>query len=101
MTERGDGGSIVNILSYSGMNGLGSSLAYAASKGALDTLTKGLAHTLAPPLRESVARRRVLNQPLSDAACASSLRSSCAGGLGGGSPVSASQRAMMFSMVSP
>jgi NAD(P)-dependent dehydrogenase (short-subunit alcohol dehydrogenase family) len=44
-------GSIVNISSYSSMSGLGSSLAYAASKGALNTLTKGLAHTLAPEIR--------------------------------------------------
>lgn len=44
-------GAIVNVSSYSGINGLGSSLAYAASKGALNTLTKGLAHTLAPKVR--------------------------------------------------
>ena len=44
-------GSIVNISSYSSFSGLGSSLAYAASKGALNTLTKGLAHTLAPDIR--------------------------------------------------
>lgn len=40
-------GAIVNISSDSGMNGLGSSLAYAASKGALTTFTKGLARTVA------------------------------------------------------
>ena len=44
-------GSIVNMSSYSGMSGLGSSIAYAASKGALNTLTKGLAHALAPEIR--------------------------------------------------
>ena len=44
-------GCIVNISSYSGMSGLGSSIAYAASKGALNTLTKGLAHALAPEIR--------------------------------------------------
>ena len=49
--EASGDGAIVNISSYSGMNGLGSSLAYAASKGALNTLTKGLAHTLAPRVR--------------------------------------------------
>ena len=49
--EASGDGAIVNISSYSGMNGLGSSLAYAASKGALNTLTKGLAHTLAPHVR--------------------------------------------------
>ena len=49
--EASGDGAIVNLSSYSGMNGLGSSLAYAASKGALNTLTKGLAHTLAPHVR--------------------------------------------------
>ena len=43
--------SIVNVSSYSGMSGMGSSIAYAASKGALNTLTKGLAHALAPAIR--------------------------------------------------
>ena len=33
------------------MSGLGSSIAYAASKGALNTLTRGLAHALAPEIR--------------------------------------------------
>ena len=49
--EASGDGAVVNVSSYSGMNGLGSSLAYAASKGALNTLTKGLAHTLAPHVR--------------------------------------------------
>jgi len=44
-------GAIVNISSDSGMSGDGSSLAYAASKGALNTLTLGLARTLAPTIR--------------------------------------------------
>ena len=44
-------GAVVNVSSLSGMTGLGSSLAYAASKGALNTLTRGLAHTLAPEVR--------------------------------------------------
>ena len=44
-------GAIVNVSSYSGTSGIGSSLAYAASKGALNTLTKGLALALAPRIR--------------------------------------------------
>lgn len=44
-------GSVVNISSHSGMSGYGSSLAYAASKGALNTLTLGLARSLAPTVR--------------------------------------------------
>jgi 3-oxoacyl-[acyl-carrier protein] reductase len=44
-------GAIVNVSSDSGITGDGSSLAYAASKGALNTLTLGLARTLAPAIR--------------------------------------------------
>jgi 3-oxoacyl-[acyl-carrier protein] reductase len=43
--------SIVNVSSSGGSTGLGSSLAYAASKGALNTLTLGLARALAPHAR--------------------------------------------------
>jgi 3-oxoacyl-[acyl-carrier protein] reductase len=41
----------VNVSSMSGLNGLGSSIAYAASKGALNTLTLSLARALAPAIR--------------------------------------------------
>lgn len=44
-------GSVVNISSHAGMSGYGSSLAYAASKGALNTLTLGLARAMAPAIR--------------------------------------------------
>lgn len=47
----GSPASIVNISSLAGVLGIGSSLAYAASKGALNTLTLGLAHALAPAIR--------------------------------------------------
>lgn len=46
-----EGGAIVNIASVAGMTGLGSSIAYAASKGAMITLTKSLARALAPGIR--------------------------------------------------
>ena len=42
---------IVNISSASGETGYGSSIAYAASKGALNTMTKSLARALAPDVR--------------------------------------------------
>jgi 3-oxoacyl-[acyl-carrier protein] reductase len=45
------GSAIVNIASVAGMTGLGSSMAYAASKGAMITLTKSLARALAPAIR--------------------------------------------------
>ena len=43
-------GAIVNISSHAGFSGLGSSIAYAASKGALNTLTLSLARALAPKI---------------------------------------------------
>jgi 3-oxoacyl-[acyl-carrier protein] reductase len=44
-------GSVVNISSLAGTSGLGSSVAYAASKGALNTMTLSLARALAPEIR--------------------------------------------------
>ena len=44
-------GNIVNIASVAGVDGLGSSIAYAASKGAVITLTKSLAKAFAPDVR--------------------------------------------------
>ena len=45
------GGAIVNISSVASVMGRGSSLAYMASKGALNALTVGLARALAPAIR--------------------------------------------------
>lgn len=45
------GGALVNISSIAGQNGNGSSLAYIASKGALNSLTLALARLLAPDVR--------------------------------------------------
>ncbi|RLA25019.1 MAG: oxidoreductase [Gammaproteobacteria bacterium] len=44
-------GAIVNVSSHSGTSGIGSSMAYAASKGALNTMTLSLARNLAPTIR--------------------------------------------------
>jgi len=44
-------GAVVNVSSIAGVTGIGSSVAYAASKGALNTLTKSLARSLAPEIR--------------------------------------------------
>jgi 3-oxoacyl-[acyl-carrier protein] reductase len=44
-------GTIINIASIAGINGTGSSIAYAASKGGVITLTKSLARVLAPEIR--------------------------------------------------
>jgi 3-oxoacyl-[acyl-carrier protein] reductase len=45
------GGSIVNVASVAGLQGTGSSIAYAASKGGLITMTKSLAKAFAPDIR--------------------------------------------------
>ena len=50
MRETG-GGSIVNVASVAGLQGSGSSIAYAASKGGLITMTKSLARAFAPDIR--------------------------------------------------
>jgi 3-oxoacyl-[acyl-carrier protein] reductase len=44
-------GAIVNISSIAGITGMGSSVAYAASKGALNTMTLSLARALGPAIR--------------------------------------------------
>jgi 3-oxoacyl-[acyl-carrier protein] reductase len=44
-------GAIVNVASVAGVSGTGSSIAYAASKGAVITLTKSLARAFAPEVR--------------------------------------------------
>ena len=44
-------GAVVNLSSIAGTAGLGSSVAYAASKGAVSTLTLSLARALAPKIR--------------------------------------------------
>jgi 3-oxoacyl-[acyl-carrier protein] reductase len=47
----GRASSVVNVSSSAGISGIGSSVAYAASKGALNTMTLSLARALAPLIR--------------------------------------------------
>ena len=49
--QKSDGAAIVNISSLAGIQGSGCSIAYAASKGALITLTQSLARAFAPEVR--------------------------------------------------
>ncbi len=49
--KRGGRGSIVNVASIAAVMGVGSSIAYAASKGALVTMTLSLARVLGPEIR--------------------------------------------------
>ncbi len=51
LLERGRNASIVNISSIAARTGVGSSLAYLAAKGGLDSLTIALAKALAPKIR--------------------------------------------------
>ncbi|GLR83835.1 SDR family NAD(P)-dependent oxidoreductase [Bradyrhizobium iriomotense] len=47
----GRASAVVNVSSVAGISGVGSSIAYAASKGALNTITLSLARALAPLIR--------------------------------------------------
>ncbi len=49
--RRGGRGSVVNVASIAGIMGVGSSIAYAASKGALITMGLSLARALGPEIR--------------------------------------------------
>ncbi len=51
MLEATGDGLIVNVSSIAALNGVGSNIAYAAVKSAMDTLTKSLARALAPTIR--------------------------------------------------
>jgi len=47
----GDGGTVINISSIAGRTGIGSNVAYCASKAAMDSMTRSLARALAPKIR--------------------------------------------------
>ena len=49
--KQGGRGAVVNVSSIAGTRGIGSSIAYAASKGALNTMTMSLARVLGPEIR--------------------------------------------------
>ena len=51
LLEKEDGGTVVNISSIAGITGVGSNVAYCASKAALDSLTRSLGRALAPKIR--------------------------------------------------
>jgi len=68
LLRKQEGASIVNIASVAGATGMGSSMAYAASKGAMLTMTKSLARALAPDIRVNAiapgfVRTRFANWP--------------------------------------
>ncbi len=51
LPHREQGGCIVNISSIAGQSGIGSNVAYCASKAAIDSMTRSLARALAPKIR--------------------------------------------------
>jgi 3-oxoacyl-[acyl-carrier protein] reductase len=51
LLDEGVGGLIINMSSIAGTTGFGSNVAYAASKAALDSMTRSLARALAPNIR--------------------------------------------------
>ena len=51
LLEKGDRGTVVNISSIAGVTGVGSNVAYCASKAALDSMTRSLGRALAPKIR--------------------------------------------------
>jgi 3-oxoacyl-[acyl-carrier protein] reductase len=68
LLRREEGASIVNVSSTAGLTGMGSSMAYAASKAAVATLTRSLARALAPQIRVNaiapgLVRTRFANWP--------------------------------------
>jgi 3-oxoacyl-[acyl-carrier protein] reductase len=70
LLRKQEGSSIVNIASVAGLTGMGSSIAYAASKGAMITMTMSLARALAPHIRVNAiapgfVRTRFANWPSS------------------------------------
>ena len=51
LLQAGDGGVVINITSIAGRTGVGSNVAYCASKAAMDSMTRSLARALAPQIR--------------------------------------------------
>ena len=51
LLQQATAASVINTSSIAGLSGMGSSIAYAASKGALNTMTMSLARSLAPEVR--------------------------------------------------
>jgi len=51
LLRQSGGGAVVNVSSVSALSGEGSCIAYAASKGAMNTMTKSLARALGPEIR--------------------------------------------------
>ena len=64
--KRQGSGVVVNVSSGSGETGSGSSVAYSASKGAMNTMTKSLGRALAPEIRVNAVCPAFINTPIWD-----------------------------------
>ena len=65
MQKQGSG-SVVNVSSLAGVRGVGSSIAYAASKGALNNMTMSLARALGPEIRVNTVCPGFIATPILD-----------------------------------
>jgi len=63
LLQRHAGAGVVNISSIASMMGLGSSIAYMASKGALNAMTVGLARALGPAVRVNAIAPGLVDTP--------------------------------------
>jgi NAD(P)-dependent dehydrogenase (short-subunit alcohol dehydrogenase family) len=63
LLQKHPGSAVVNISSIAAATGLGSCLAYAASKGALNTLTLSLARALGPAVRVNAIAPGLVETP--------------------------------------
>lgn len=63
MMKKNPGAGIVNISSVASVSGIGSSVAYMASKGALNAMTSGLARALAPEIRVNAVGPGMVETP--------------------------------------
>jgi NAD(P)-dependent dehydrogenase (short-subunit alcohol dehydrogenase family) len=63
LMKRNPGAGIVNISSVASVSGVGSSVAYMASKGALNAMTFGLARALAPEVRVNAVGPGMVETP--------------------------------------
>lgn len=63
LLKRNPGAGIVNVSSIASVSGIGSSVAYMASKGALNAMTFGLARALAPEIRVNAVGPGMVETP--------------------------------------
>ncbi len=66
LLEASDRAAVVNTSSVAGVTGAGSSIAYVASKGALNAMTKALARSLAPRIRVNALCPGFIDSPWFD-----------------------------------